>query len=299
MTLQQNARGKLTLMSFLLPSLLGFLVFVFLPFVMAIALSFTNYTGGPNFRFVGFRNYQVAFADKVFRSSLSLTFKYMLVTVVWEIALGLLLAVILSKPFKGCAFFRGLLYIPNILSSIAVSLAFMYIFEPTGGIVNQVLRSLGLPTSQWLASQKAAMPVIEIVSVWQNFGYYMVLFIGGLQNVNTSLYEAAEMDGANAWQKFKTVTIPGLSPVLFYGITIAIIRAFKVFDYVFAMTGGQEGGGPAGSTTVLAFDIYRSAFMQFRFGYASAESVVLLIIVFIITMVQNYGQKKWVVYDVV
>lgn len=295
----RTLKKQATVLSFLLPSFIGFLIFVFLPLIMAVVLSFTNYSGGPKYKFVGLKNYLVAFSNKAFQTSLLLTFKYMIITVLFEIGMGLGFAMLLSKSFKGCSFLRSAYYIPNILSSVAVGLAFMFIFEPSSGLMNQILIALGLPPSKWLAGEKSAMLVIIVVTVWQNFGYYMVLLIGGLQNVNTSLYEAANMDGANYWQKFKAVTIPGISPVLFYAIIIAIIRGFQVFDYIFVMTGGQQGGGPAGSTTVLAFDIYKNAFIHFRFGYASAESVVLLLIVLAITAIQNYGQKKWVVYDIV
>jgi multiple sugar transport system permease protein len=126
-----------------------------------------------------------------------------------------------------------------------------------------------------------------------------VLFIGGLQNINPSLYEASNMDGANKWQQFWSVTIPGLSPVLFFAITMAVIRGFQVFDFVYVMTGGQAGGGPGGSTTVLAFDIYRNAFQYYRMGYAASESLILMVIILAITAIQQIGQKKWVVYDAV
>ncbi|MCY1151536.1 MAG: sugar ABC transporter permease [Sphaerochaetaceae bacterium] len=288
-----------TVMSFLLPSFIGFSIFVFAPMIMAVVLSFTNYSGGPKFRFVGFKNYVMAFSNPDFLSYLFVTFKFMLISVIFQIGLGLFFAILLSKQFRGCSTFRSIFYIPNILSSVAVGLAFMFIFEPSSGLINEFLAFIGLPTSKWLASEKSALNVIITIAIWQNFGYYMVLFIGGLQNISTTLYEAAEMDGANKFKQFIHVTIPGLSPILFYGITIAIIRGFQVFDYIYIMTGGQQGGGPAGSTNVLAFDIYLNAFTYFRFGYASAESVVLMLIILFVTYIQNRGQKRWVSYDVV
>lgn len=294
-----TVRKGLTIASFLLPSFIGFVAFILAPMVMAVVLSFTNYSGGPVYRFVGVKNYIIAFSSAKFLSYLGITFNYMLVSVFFQITLGLAFALLLAKTFKGCALFRSVYYIPNILSSVSVGLAFMFLYEPSSGLINQVLISLGMTPLKWLAGENTALSVIITVTVWQNFGYYMVLFIGGLQNINSSLYEAASMDGANAWQRFKSVTLPGLSPILFYAITIAVIRGFQVFDYIFIMTGGQQGGGPAGSTSVLAFDIYRNAFTHFRFGYASAESVVLMIIILIITFVQQHGQKKWVNYDVV
>lgn len=299
MTTKQKVVKKVTVLSFLLPSFLGFLVFILTPMIAAIYLSFTNYSGGPRFSFVGLQNYIMAFTSPDFWSYMWVTCKYMIVTVIFQIVLGLAFAVMLQNKFRGCTFFRGVIYLPNILASVAVGLAFMFMFEPSGGFVNSVLKSLGLPTSQWLAGQKTALPVIIVTSIWQNFGYYMILFVGALQNVNTSLYEAADVDGAGWWKKFMAVTIPGISPMLFYGITIAIIRGFQVFDYIFVMTGGQYGGGPAGATNAIAFDIYTNAFSHYRFGYASAESVILIVIILALTLVQQVGQKKWVVYDVV
>jgi ABC-type sugar transport system permease subunit len=290
---------KGTILSFLLPSFIGFSIFVLLPMIMAVVLSFTNYSGGPKYRFIGISNYLMAFRNEAFIQSLGLTFKYMFITVVLQIGLGLLFAMLLAKQFKGCSAFRSIYYIPNILSSVALGLSFMFIFEPGSGLMNQLLQSLGMAPSKWLAGSKDALNVIITVSVWQNFGYYMVLFIGGLQNIPTTLYEASEMDGANPFQRFLHVTIPGLSPILFYGITIAVIRGFQAFDYIYVMTGGQQGGGPAGSTNLLAFDIYLNSFTYFRFGYASAESVVLMIIILAVTFIQQKGQKRWVSYDIV
>lgn len=299
MNISHSLKRTGTILSFLLPSFIGFIIFVLLPMIMAFGLSFTNYSGGPNFRFIGMKNYVVAFTNPEFLKYLWVTFKFMTVTVVFQIGLGLAFALILARDFRGCSFFRGALYLPNILSSVAVGLAFMFIFEPTSGFMNQFLISVGLPTSKWLAGSKSALSVIITIAIWQNFGYYMVLFIGGLQNISMTLYEAAGIDGANKWKQFVHVTLPGLSPMLFYGITIAVIRGFQVFDYIYIMTGGQQGGGPAGSTNVLAFDIYLNAFTYFRFGYASAESVVLMIIILAMTFLQSHGQKKWVSYDIV
>jgi multiple sugar transport system permease protein len=267
--------------------------------IMAVVLSFTNYSGGPNYKWVGLKNFVIAFTNPDFMKYLFVTFKFMIITVVFQIGLGLLFAMMLAKSFKGCSIYRGIFYVPNILSSVAVGLAFMFIFEPSTGLMNQLLASIGLPTSKWLADSKSSLGVIMTIAIWQNFGYYMVLFIGGLQNISTTLYEASEIDGAGKLKQFFHITIPGLSPILFYGITIAIIRGFQVFDYIYIMTGGQQGGGPAGSTNVLAFDIYLNAFTYFRFGYASAESVVLMVIILLVTYLQSHGQKRWVNYDVV
>jgi multiple sugar transport system permease protein len=215
------------------------------------------------------------------------------------LGLGLVFALILNEKLFGRNFFRGTMFLPNVLSSVAVGLVFTLLLDSKRGPVNQFIASLGLPAPLWLAGESTALPTIIMVTVWQNFGYYMVLFLGGLQTVSATLYEAAAIDGAGRWRRFLSVTIPGLSPIIFFSVTIAIIRAFQVFDQVFVMTGGQLGGGPAGATTVLVFDIYKSGFAQFRFGYAAAESVVLLVIILAVTLIQQQGQKKWVTYDIV
>ena len=285
--------------AFILPSLLGFLIFVLAPIVIAFGISLTNFSGGPRFRFIGLRNFAVAFANARFLQSLSVTFVFTAWTVLLQLVLGLAFALFLNDKLSGRNFFRSVIFMPNVLSSVAVGLAFMLIFDPQRGPLNQFIRSLGLEAPLWLGSEKTSLLTIILVTIWQNFGYYMVLFLGGLQTISRSLYEAAAIDGAGAVRRFFAVTLPGLSPIMFYSITIAIIRAFQVFDQIYIMTGGQAGGGPAGSTSVLVFDIYKNGFSQFRFGYAAAESVVLLVVLFFVTFVQQRGQKRWVNYDIV
>jgi multiple sugar transport system permease protein len=284
---------------FLLPSFLGFFIFIFVPMFAALGISLTNFSGGPNFRFVGLTNYRNAFKSSDFLQYLFNTFNFTFWAVTFQLLLGLTLALLLNKNLFGKSAFRGIMFLPNVLSSIAVGLVFSLILDNQRGPVNQFLVHLGIPAPLWLAGIKSALPTIIMVVVWQNFGYYMVLFLGGLQTISPTLYEAAAIDGAGPVRRFFAVTLPGLSPILFFAITIAIIRGFQVFDQIFVMTGGQLGGGPAGATTVLVFDIYKNAFSQFRFGYAAAQSVVLLVIVLVITLIQQRGQKKWVTYDIV
>jgi ABC-type sugar transport system permease subunit len=284
---------------FILPSLLGFLFFMAFPILASLGLSFTNFSGGPNFRFLGVTNYINAFKSSAFRQSLNVTMVFTLWTVALQLLLGLAFALLLNEKMAGRNFFRGTMFLPNVLSSVAVGLVFSLILDSKRGPVNLFLQSIGIPAPLWLAGEKTALPTIITVTVWQNFGYYMVLFLGGLQTISSTLYEAAAIDGAGPVRRFTAVTIPGLSPIIFFSVTIAIIRAFQVFDQVFVMTGGQSGGGPAGATSVLVFDIYKSGFSQFRFGYAAAESVVLLVIVLVVTIIQQQGQKKWVTYDIV
>lgn len=285
--------------AFILPSLVGFILFIVLPIIAAFGISLTTFSGGPRFRFIGLKNYILAFTNAHFLDSLRVTFVFTAWTVFFQLALGLAFALLLNDKLFGRNFFRGVIFMPNVLSSVAIGLAFMLILDPQRGPLNQLIRSLGLTAPLWLGSEKTSLLTIIMVTVWQSFGYYMVLFLGGLQTISRSLYEAAAIDGAGSIRRFLAVTLPGLSPIMFYSITIAIIRAFQVFDQIFIMTGGQAGGGPAGSTSVLVFDIYKNGFSLFRFGYAAAESIVLLSIVLVVTLVQQRGQKRWVTYDIV
>ena len=174
----------------------------------------------------------------------------------------------------------------------------MLIFHPQKGPVNNFLMSIGFSALPWLASSKTALMTVIIVTVWQQSGYYMILLLSGLQVINPALYEAAEIDGANSVRKFRYVTLPMLSPILFLCTILALIRAFQVFDQIFILTGGQYGGGPAGSTTTLAFDIYLNAFRNWKMGYSSAEATILLFIILVITVIQYKRQEKWVTYDI-
>jgi ABC-type sugar transport system permease subunit len=186
---------------------------------------------------------------------------------------------------------------PNVLSTVGISLAFSLIFHPTNGFANILLKLMGLQPNTWLTSTDTALMSIIIVTVWMTFGYYMIIFLGGLQSISNNLYEAASIDGANGFQTFFKITLPMLSPTMFFAMTMSIIGSFKVFDQVFMMTGGQLGGGPAGSTNVVVFDVYQNSFVNYQFGYASAESLVLLVIILFITVLQFKNQKKWVTYD--
>ncbi len=290
-------RKWFTVLLFLLPSLIGFLVFVFVPIVAVMGLAFTNYSGGLNTSFIGLDNFVKALTNSTFQKALWNTVKFTLATVVFQLVLGFIFAIILNGKIIARSFFRAIIFLPVILSNIAVSLIFMLLFHPSKGPVNNFLLSMGLPGLPWLTSPKTSLLTIILVTLWQSFGYYMVLFLSGLQSINPELYEAGEIDGANGFQRLMRITVPMLSPTTFLCVIMAVINSFKVFDQIFAMTGGQLGGGPAGSTTVLVFDIYQRAFTNYEMGYASAESFILLLIVLSITIIQYRGQHRWVTYE--
>lgn len=293
----RNRSKPLVVAAFLLPSFLGFALFVLGPAIATVGLSLTNYSGGRTLSFVGLSNYATAFASPAFWNALWVTVRFVVFSVALQIFLGFSFAVALNRPMAGRSFFRGVYFLPTVLSAIAISLSFVLLLNPSRGPVNMLLESIGIPRQPWLAGKDTALGTIIFVTVWQSFGYYMVLYLSGLQGINPSLYESAEMDGAGVWQKLRRITIPMLTPTTFFCVTIAVIRGFQVFDQVFIMTGGQHGGGPAGATTVLVFDIYRNAFVNYKLGYASAEATILLIIVLAITILQYRGQSRWVNYD--
>ncbi|MDC7234963.1 MAG: sugar ABC transporter permease [Spirochaetales bacterium] len=286
-----------TVLSFLLPGFTGFLLFVFIPMISTIGVAFTNYSGGPRWKFIGFRNFQLLLESSQFHQSLLVTLQFVFFTVLLQMVLGLLFAMLLNQGFRGTTFFRSLFFMPNVLSAVGVSLAFSLLFHPSQGFANQLLGILGLPPNTWLTSSDTALMSIIIVTLWMSFGYYMIIFLGGLQSINPALYEAASIDGANGFHTFFKITLPMLSPTMFFAMTMSIINSFKVFDQVFMMTGGQDGGGPAGSTNVVVFDVYQNSFKNYKFGYASAESLLLLLIILTITLIQFRNQKKWVTYD--
>lgn len=292
-----NMKNRLTVLAFLLPSLVGFSVFILLPTVSTVGLSFTNFSGGSTLSFVGLRNYVTAFSSDRFINALGVTIRFVVFSVIFQLGFGLLFALVLNGDFFGRTFFRGLFFLPVVLSNIAVSLAFLLMLNPRRGPVNQFLVNIGLEAQPWLTSPNTALGTIIAITVWQSFGYFMVLFLAGLQTISPSLYENADLDGASRLQKLKSITLPLLTPTTFFAVTIAIIRGFQVFDQVFIMTGGQDGGGPSGSTSVLVFAIYRSAFSHFQMGYAAAQATLLLSVVLIITVVQYRGQRRWVNYD--
>jgi multiple sugar transport system permease protein len=286
-------------LTFLLPSFLGFCIFILFPILASMGLSLTDYTGGKRINFVGLHNYLVAFQSSNFHKAVWVTVKFVIATIGFQIGIALILAVILNSKIRGRNFFRSVIFLPVVLSTVAISLSFMIIFHPQKGPVNNFLISIGLDPLPWLTGIKTALPTIIFIVLWQTVGYYMVLLLSGLQTINPALYEAAEIDGASGVQKFLHVTIPMLTPVLFLCIILAIIRAFQVFDQIFVLTGGQDGGGPAGSTTTLVFEVYLNAFSHWKMGYASAEATILLIIILIITVIQYWRQSKWVSYDIV
>lgn len=297
---QQTKEGKrrrlkdnLVAYSFILPNFLGFAIFTLIPMGFSLVLAFMNWDGANRISFAGLSNFTMLLKDETFRISLFNTFYYVIFTVPLTMLCSLGLALLLNQPIKGSGFFRTTFFFPYIASLVAVAVVWNMLFNPAAGPVNQFLMWLGVENPpRWSASVEWAMPTVIMASIWKGMGYYMVIYLAALQGIPRHLYEAAEMDGANAWNRFRHVTLPMLTPATFFVSIMLTIASFKVFDLILVMT----NGGPGRATNVLVMHTYNMAFREFRFGYASAVAMVLFVIVLVITIVQFRMEKRWVNY---
>ncbi|HEX7714051.1 MAG TPA: sugar ABC transporter permease [Bacillota bacterium] len=268
---------------FIAPAFIHLLIFVILPIFAAIYLSFHNWNIlNPSRPFVGLENYKRLWSDELFWMSLKTTLYYTVVSVPIGIVLSLALAMAMKAPLKGIGIFRTAYFLPVITSMIVVSLVWTWMFDPLSGLLNYYLKMLGLRPQAWLADPFMAMPSIIILSVWKSLGYNMVIFLAGLQAIPDMYYEAARIDGANAWQQFRRITLPLLRPTTFFILITTLISSFQVFDQVYVMT----GGGPANLTKVLVYYIFEVAFHYFEMGYASALSFILFLFTLVLTALQ-------------
>lgn len=278
---------------FISPWIVGFLIFTLGPLIASILLSFTKWDIFSAPEFVGVANYTKLFADPLFNKSLYNTFYYAIFSIPLGMAGGLFLAILLNQKVKGLPIFRTLFYLPSVTSGVAVALLWKWIFNPEFGIANLILNLFGLPSLQWLSSPRWAMPALIIMSLW-GVGGGMLIYLAGLQGIPQQLYEAAELDGACWWSCFVKVTLPMLSPTLFFQLIMGIIGSFQVFTQVYVMT----QGGPANATLVYVLYLYQNAFQWWKMGYASALAWVLFAIVMIFTLIQFKLAPRWVHYDV-
>lgn len=267
--------------AFLSLNFVGYVLFKLIPIVVALVLSFCEWnfiSGWKGIKFVGLENYGQLFHDEVFLVSLRNTIFYVIATVPIAIFLALIFGVILNDKVYFKSILRLMFYLPNISSMVAVSVVWMVLFLPSYGPINEFLRGIGIANPpRWLNASSTSLLSIAIVGVWQVLGYNIIIVLAGLQGIPESLYEAAEMDGANAMWKFFKITIPSLSSTLFFLTMISFIRSFQVFTPVQVMT----AGGPGTSSSVIVYYIYTTAFQYNNIGYASSMSWVLFFIVFI------------------
>lgn len=276
---------------FLLPNFIGFLIFTGIPIVMGFIISLTDYTGFGKANFVGFSNYIKMFSDSDFLMALQNNVIYALTSVPLTVCFALILALMLNRKLYGGHFFQTVFFFPNLTSMVAVGCVWVQIFKAKDGPVNQFLMSIGVDNPpKWFWGTATALITVVIVVVWKQAGYYMIMFMGGLKNIPTQLYEAAKVDGAGPWQTFLHITWPMLSPTTFMVTILTFIASFQVFDIINVTT----EGGPGRSTTVLVMRIYQEAFRYGRMGYGSAIGYVLFAIIFVITIIQWNYQNKWV-----
>ncbi len=290
MTLRQT---RITAYTFLLPNLIGFVVFIVLPVVFSFTMSFTNWDGYLRRDFIGLGNYVRMFGNETFRISLANTLAYTFFSVPVAVAFAIVLAVLLNYGGRMITAYRLFIFLPYVSSTIAIAAVWNLILHPSLGPVNQFLLNIGFENvPRWFSSSRWALSSVIIVSIWKNVGYFMVIILAALQGIPASLYECAEIDGAGPLQRFFNITIPLLTPAIFFTTVIGIIQSFKVFDLIFALT----EGGPGRATNVLAYTVYQEAFMRYRMGYASALAVFLFLMIMVFTLIQFRGQKKWVQY---
>ncbi len=291
--LSRDNRNRLIALGFLTPNLLGFLVFTMIPVGVGIGMGFFKWDGANEPVFIGIRNFARMFTDSMFRNALRVTFLYTALTVPVTIVLSLLVASLLTANIRWTTLYRSIFFFPYIASIVAVAVVWQFLYHADMGPINEFLRSIGIAEPpRWTSSKDTALVAVAIMNIWRSVGYYMVLYVAGMVGIPAVFYEAAAVDGANAWQRFWHITLPMLSPTTFFIVIISIINSFQSFTPIYVMT----GGGPGTATQVLVFRIYEEAFVLSNFGYASAMAVVLFLIVLLFTIFQFRWQEKQVVY---
>lgn len=285
-------REALTFYALVLPWLLGFFIFLAYPMGRSLYLSFTNYSLQASPTWIGLRNYERIMADPDFWQSLKVTFIYALGSVPGGTIIALVTALVLAQKLRGVNIWRTVFFLPSILSSIAVAILWLYVFRPEGGLLNIALGWFGIDGPNWLNSEQWALPALILMS-WWSVGNQMVIYLAGIKSIPDSLYEAAEIDGANSLQRFRFVTLPMLSPTIFFNVVLAIIAALQVFDAGYVLT----RGGPNDATLFYLINLYERAFQLVQLGYASALAWILFVIIMVITMLVIRSSALWVFYE--
>jgi len=289
----RGVRKALVVAAFLAPSLVVLLAFWIGPMLGTVWVSLQNWNLIGKARFVGTDNYVELANDAKFHAALGHTLLFIGSYLPLVLVLGLAVALLLDSALPAMPFFRALFFLPVISSWVAVSLLWKWILNPAGGLLDRALAVVGIDGPGWWTDPNWAMPAIVLASVWKDLGYVAVLLLAGLQSIPAELKEAAALDGAGAWRRLRSITLPLLSPSLFFVTVLSVINSFQVFDQIWVMT----GGGPGDATSVVVQQIVKYAFSYGRVGYASAMSIVLFAIVMLVTLVQVRLQKRWVHYD--
>ncbi|MDZ4764824.1 MAG: sugar ABC transporter permease [Chloroflexota bacterium] len=275
---------------FILPSLIHLIVFLVVPLVFSLILSFHDWRNPnpANVPYVGLENYEFLMGDRRFWASMSNTLYYTVLAVPLGMAVSLGVALVLNQKLRGVYLFRTLFFMPVVSSWVAVSVIWITLLDPTTGIVNYLLAQIGIAPVNWLGDPRTAMPAIVIITIWKGMGFNMVIWLAGLQAIPQELYEAASIDGANRVQTFRFLTLPLLAPTSMFMAITGVIGSFQVFSPIYVIT----KGGPLGSTDVAVFHIYQRAFQNFDFGYAAAMAWVLFAVIFTATVFQLWLRRR-------
>jgi multiple sugar transport system permease protein len=284
-------RKALVAYSFIAPNFLGFAIFTLGPIVFAFALAFMHWDGSNPITFAGLDNFWRLLGDRAFFTAFWNTILYTALAVPLTIVCALGLAMLLNQRLPGRNFFRAAMFFPYVASLVAVAVVWNMLFNPEMGPINMLLYYAGMDPKdlpRWAADKDWAMITVVLFGVWKSMGYYMVIYLAGLQGINPDLYEAASIDGASAWQKFRYITIPQLGPTTFFVTVMLTIQSFKVFDQIYLLT----QGGPGTSTLVLVYHVYNEAFISWDLGYSSMVALVLFFVVLAITILQFRFRKE-------
>lgn len=280
---------------FAMPVMLGFVIFVFAPLVVSLVMSLTDYNViSAETHFVGFDNFKHLFdgTDMYFFQSLKVTVYYVLLSVPLQIVFSFSVAMLLNVPVKGKSFFRTVFYLPTVVPAVASSIVWMMMFDPDTGILNSILKAVGLPTSKWIFGESSVIPSLALMSLW-TVGGTIVIFLAGLQNVPKELYESVAVDGGGWFAKLRAVTIPMVSPTIFFNLIMGFIGSFQVFSQAYIMT----TGGPNNASLFYVYYMYREAFQYGNISVACALGWILFLIVLVLTAVVFKSSSLWVFYE--
>ena len=291
----RKRRDLLSALAFLSPSLIALLIFTYIPVGWAFNLSFTSWEArSTSAAFVGLQNYATTLSEPEFWNAFKNTVYFTAIKIPLDMVLALGVALLLNQKLRGISFFRMAYFLPVITSVVAVAAIWRVLYNPSFGLLNSLLESLGLSAQRWLRDPNLAMPSVVFVALWKGLGYNIVIFLAGLQGISRIYYEAAEIDGASPWQRFRFITLPLLSPVTFFVLVVGIINSFKVFSLIHVLV---PDGGPLNSAEVIVFYLYRLAFQEFKFGQAAAVSFILFAVVLFITYIQRRFIEPKVNYE--
>ena len=300
-TLSLARREALWAYAFITPWIIGFLVFTIGPMLASLYFSFTDYNIITAPRWIGLTNYTNLFQDELFWHSLGVTFKFGLVALPLGLIFSYLIAVLLNTKISGINFWRTIYFLPSVIAGVAVALLWIRIFDQRYGLLNPFLEHFGIKGPGWLSDPDWVITALVIMSLW-GVGGNVIIYLAGLQGVPTDLYDAAKVDGATAWQRFRYVTLPMTTPVIFYNLVLGLIGTFQYFTEVYVISSGNSGntgglGGPARSTLFYNIYLYQNAFKYFHMGYASTMAWVLFVIVLVLTLLIFRSSDVWVYYE--